>query len=458
MATVVAASAVADRGGDDDGRDWPMYGHDARGTRSAVEDRLTRANVGRLAIEWTYPTAGVVNATPAVVGGTIYAGDTSGAFYALTSGGALIWKQQLSSAITASALVTDDRIVIGDQSGTIYGLDRDSGRVRWHVQPNPHPFAAIYSSATPVGRFVAIGIASNEEDAPLIVPGYPCCTFRGSLVLLDPDDGRVVWQTFTISDADYARGASGAGVWTTPAYDDELKLLYVGTGNNYTTATTATSDALFAIDARDGHVVWKNQRYPDDSWNLLYLGDPAHPDYDFGDSPQLYRLADGRKVIGAGQKSGFYHVLDAATGSVVHQLQVDPGSSLGGLFADSAVHGGVVFANALDWNIFATDLPTSADLVAIAGDGSRELWRFSVPGTNMSSGVAVAGGVVYVQSELDGNLYALDERNGALLAKIAIGPAISGPAISRGHVYLGTGDDLIGDPTSPHGIVSLGAR
>jgi hypothetical protein len=59
--------------------------------------------------------------------------------------------------------------------------------------------------------------------------------------------------------------------------------------------------------------------------------------------------------------------------------------------------------------------------------------------------VAIANGVVYFQS-LDGNLYALDEHaasaDTALLARIQTGGTWSGPAISHGNVYEGTGDAL----------------
>ncbi|MGZ3440405.1 MAG: outer membrane protein assembly factor BamB family protein [Polyangia bacterium] len=442
---------------DDDGaQDWPMYGHDISGSRHAVEHKLSPHNVGKLKIEWSFATAGVVNATPIVVGGTIYAGDAAGQVYALSDAGKLKWSTKLAAPVTASALVRGRVVVVGDQAGFVYGLDRSDGKLLWKAQPNPHPFAAIYSSATPVGDLVALGTASNEEDAPAVVPGYHCCTFRGSVVMLDPRNGAIVWQTYTVSDADYARGVSGSAVWTTPAYDPETHLLYVATGNNYSEPTNGSSDAVIALDARSGKIVWLNQRYPDDSWNFTYLGDPAHPDYDFGDSPQLYRLADGRKVVGTGQKSGFYHVLDAATGKAVHQIQVDPGSSLGGLFADSAYADGVVFANGLNWDIFNSPLPASGDLIAIAADGSKVLWRFGVSATNDSSGVAVANGVVYFQSELNGTFYALDARSGALLATVPIGMAISGPAVSRGHIYVGTGDDLIGDPGAATRILSLG--
>jgi glucose dehydrogenase len=48
-------------------------------------------------------------------------------------------------------------------------------------------------------------------------------------------------------------------------------LIYAGTGNNYAgvrnSPTTATSDAMIAFDATDGHIVWVNQRTTGDDWN-----------------------------------------------------------------------------------------------------------------------------------------------------------------------------------------------
>ncbi len=51
--------------------------------------------------------------------------------------------------------------------------------------------------------------------------------------------------------------------------------------------------------------------------------------------------------------------------------------------------------------------------------------------------------------------HALDAGSGAPLAALPIGMAISGPAVSRGHVCIGTGDDLIGDPSPPTRILPL---
>jgi outer membrane protein assembly factor BamB len=63
-----------------------MYNHDSLGTRwNTGETVLSTTNVGRLKEKWRYSTAGDVYGTPAVVDNTIYFGDTSGRFYAMTS-------------------------------------------------------------------------------------------------------------------------------------------------------------------------------------------------------------------------------------------------------------------------------------------------------------------------------------------------------------------------------------
>src|SRR5262249_51226251 len=142
------------------------------------------------------------------------------------------------------------------------------------------------------------------------------------------------------------------------------------------------------------------------------------PDFDFGDSPQVYKVG-GRTVVGAGQKSGFYHVVDAATGAEINQYQAAPGGNLGGIFADSAVADGIAFANGSDWpNPFGHpfDPPNGGNLTAIKGDGSGQLWRVETPSPNIS-GVAVANGVVYFQSR-DGSFFALDATNGATLTTL----------------------------------------
>jgi polyvinyl alcohol dehydrogenase (cytochrome) len=459
-----------------DPNDWPMYNHDPQGTRdNFAEHTLSPATVGGLQVRWAFPTHGPIAGTPAVVNDHVYVADAAGFVYALDRDGHELWETRLDVGptfsdvkVTDSALVTNRTVIIGDLSGVIHGLDVDTGKEKWAVRPNPHPYASIWGSPTMIGNDVAIGVASTEEFWTPHLPKDYVPSFRGSLVLLDPADGHVIWQTYTISDADHAAGAAGAAVWGSPTYDAATNTIYATTGNNYNTPTsnlptTGTEDAFIAFDAADGHIKWVNQRTADDSWSFSF-GDSttAHPDFDIGDSPQIYKIG-GRTVVSAGQKSGFFHVLDATTGQQVSTpIQVAPSGTVGGLFADSAYADGVNYANGNEWlDIFKGNPPKRGILSAIAADGSHELWQFDTPFSPNLSGVAVANGVVYFQSSFDGTLFALDAKTGTVLAHVVTGGQSSGPAVSRGQVYLGTGDTAFpgfiqGLPLGPGSIVALG--
>lgn len=431
LACLAVASPAAAR--------WLMYNGDPTGSRhNPRERRLTPATVGGLHVAWTFPTDGAVAGTPVVNGSRVYAGDQSGTFHALrATDGHRFWSTALDGAVTATALVTNRNIVVGDLKGHVYGIDRRTGAIAWQIRPNTHLHARIYGSPTPVGKYVAIGIASIESFATQD-PDYPCCTARGSVVLLNPRDGSIVWHTYVITEADFALGASGASIWSTPTYDKKLGLVFVTTGQNFTTPATTTSDAIIALDAKTGAIRWVNQRLPNDVWNVRFPQGPEHPDLDIGDSAQIYTLSNGQKVVGAGQKSGFYHVLDAATGAEIAVEQIVPGDPNGGLFADTAVANGIVYANGTEWPAFP-NAPTRGSLVAFTGDAATELWRHEIPGAAAMSGVAVANGVVYFASN-DGNLNALDASDGAPLATVPVGAYASGPSVDRGRVFVGGGN------------------
>jgi polyvinyl alcohol dehydrogenase (cytochrome) len=138
-------------------------------------------------------------------------------------------------------------------------------------------------------------------------------------------------------------GSSGAGIWSTPTYDATTDILYVTTGNNYTSPATATSDAFVALKGRDGKIVWTHQCVSNDTGTF---------EADIGDSPQIYTLSNGEKVVGAGEKNGVYWVLDAASGDLAGSTQAVPDCVHSeGLFADSAISDGVVFVNGVDCSI-----------------------------------------------------------------------------------------------------------
>lgn len=429
-----------------DPQDWPMYNHDSFGTRwNSGETTLSTANVSHLHEKWRYLTTGDVYATPAVVDNTVYFGDTSGTFYALTSRGQLVWQTKVAGPITASALVTNNTVIFGDQAGYIYGLDRSTGTLKWKIRPNTSPISQIWSSAAWVGNDVVIGVGSHEE----LSSKDP--HFSGSVVRIAPNTGEVVWQAFTISAAEIAQGSSGAGIWSAPTYDPATGLIYVSTGNNYTSPASTSSDAVLALDAATGAIKWTYQATP---------GDAGQLDADFGDSAHLYSLGSTH-VIGIGQKNGRFFVLNAFTGApVASPRQVVPdckGSN--GLFATAAVAGNQVFAPGQNCSYPSGSVfpPPTGQLTAIKSDGSGTSWDKVTLFDDAMSGAAVANGIVYYSIiGLTGNLLAVDAKTGKTLANEFIGWGVSGPSVSRGQVYVGTGTQFAIGIYTPQSLVALG--
>src|SRR5262249_28002306 len=133
------------------------------------------------------------------------------------------------------------------------------------------------------------------------------------------------------------------------------------------------------------------------------------PDADVGGSPNLFRIGD-RDVVGAGQKNGFYHVLDRDTGDLVWETSLTNGSPLGGVMVTAAEQDGVVYINSNKWVAFGifsgtqSPLDTSATFALDARDGTV-LWQTPMPAP-MFGAMAVANGVVY-QGTIDGTVHAL---------------------------------------------------
>jgi polyvinyl alcohol dehydrogenase (cytochrome) len=239
---------------------------------------------------------------------------------------------------------------------------------------------------------------------------------------------------------------------------------------------------MIAIDFATGTEKWVHQFTIDDIWAVGTLnpnpvtGKPV--DMDLGDAPKLYHLKSGRKVIGAGQKDGRYHVLDAATGELVTTNQiVPPRNDLGGFQTGGAFAYDTVFQHGLRATDGFTDCNTGTcpfegfegTVVALSPDGNDVNWSISIPVSPMVGGLAVANHLVYVQSPVDEavpqhdmpvwGLYALDADTGLVRKRITFpGRAIGSPVVADGHVYVTDGNvALAAYGSAPEGaLIRLG--
>jgi polyvinyl alcohol dehydrogenase (cytochrome) len=222
-------------------------------------------------------------------------------------------------------------------------------------------------------------------------------------------------------------GHNGGPVWSTPAIDGATGTLYVGTGNAYSGTAADTTDAIVALDARSGALLRHFQATAGDVFTTT-SGGAAGPDADFGASPQLMTGPNGRKLVGAGQKSGTYWALDRATLAPVWSTMTGAGSAVGGILGSTAYDG---------TRIYGPDTP-AGEQWALGLDGTPA-WISADGGPLHFSATSVANGVVYT-TDMTSVLTARDASTGAVLAKLPLGaPSWGGVSVAGGYVFAVTG-------------------
>jgi polyvinyl alcohol dehydrogenase (cytochrome) len=344
---------------------WNGWGPDLSNTRYTTSGGIALNQVGKLKLKWAYGFEGDVTAfgAPTVLGRTLFVGGAGGAVQALsTDSGCVRWVYQadgpVRSAIVAVPNGKTHVLVVTDLIGWAYGVEAETGRLLWKKKPEPHESTKLTGTAAVYDGIVFIPAASWEETRATN-PDYPCCTFRGSVTALRAKNGTEVWKTYTIrekpKEIEKAPGSvgtwgpSGAGVWGSPTLDAKRGLLYIATGDNYSTPATDLSDAVLALELKTGRIVWSKQVTPGDVFSGSCTGSCPGPDYDFGSSVLIEKLPNGNDVLLAGQKSGVVYALDPdRKGAVLWQTRVGKGGTNGGVQWGMASDGQKVYAAVSD--------------------------------------------------------------------------------------------------------------
>ena len=498
-----------------DGGDWPMYGQNVCNTRGGDStDPITTSTVSKLTVKWTFKAAGDISATPAVVDGQVYVPDFGGNLNRLDAEtGTLVWSKNVGDILMeksdvdagryqalltsylaplsrATPLVFGSNVIFGmgtaGFSATMAAVDRDTAALQWKTPLETHEAALITSSPAINDGILYIGVSSGEEIATQI-PGYPCCSFRGSVVALDATTGALKWKTPMIEDSVYYKadgktlsGYAGAAVWSgTPTVDRNRGLLYVTTGNGYSAPAGAPStppagvhvESIVALALDTGAIKWSSRMIPPGGSVWTLANTKSGPDYDFGCGANLYQTTINgalTDVIGAGQKSGVYWALDADNGNVLWNTQVGPGGHLGGIHWSTAVDSHGVYVGVNDESGTAYTMggsgpqagkptsvgswaaldPTGGGGDAGMSDHGKILWQITNPsmtaplgGGSVNGPPTIINGVLLVGSmDSMGMMYAFDAATGNMLWQFASGaPVYSGPAVVNGVVYWGAG-------------------
>jgi quinohemoprotein ethanol dehydrogenase len=325
------------------GAQWLNPGGDQGKTRFSTLTDINAGNVQRLGFAWDYRTGTnrVIEATPVVVEGVMYAAGPLGRVFALDAvTGKELWKfephvdmQANRSACCDQAnrgvAVAGGKVYVAALDGMLYALDARSGRIAWKADTVVDHTRGYTSTGAPevANGVVIIGNGGAEYDTRGYVTAYDLATgkqkWRFWIVPRDPKQGPQegayldaalkTWSKDTRWDV-----GGGGTAWDAISYDPVTDTVFVGTGNggpyNQADRSPGGGDNLYissivALDPRTGALKWHYQETPGDNWDFTATAPMVLTDL----------VVDGEKrpVILHAPKNGFLYVLDRRTGKVL---------------------------------------------------------------------------------------------------------------------------------------------
>ena len=186
-------------------QNWLTYWGDYQGRHYSPLIQITRLNVHSLQAAWAYqfPGTGVLEATPLVVDGILYAIGPSGYVFALdAASGNLIWQYQhrvkgnkptVADNVNRGVAILGERVFFGTIDAYLVALDAKTGRLLWETE-----MADVLEG---YGATVA-PLALKDK----IICGISSAEFgiRGFIDAYDPTSGKT---NLEVSDCARARGA-----------------------------------------------------------------------------------------------------------------------------------------------------------------------------------------------------------------------------------------------------------
>lgn len=325
---------------------WRQYGGGPDQSKYVDAAEITKENVSRLQVAWTYATEDNIPSMfqPIVVDTIMYVLGKNSSLIALsvvtgkeiwihtklnglTRRGLNYWESRdgkdkrlvftLNNSIQEINALTGKTILSFGDSGYVdmrQGLDRDPTSIRRMQAMTP---GIIYDDILIMG--------SAPGEAFFSPPGY----VRGFNIVT----GKLEWTFHTIPHPgefgydtwpkDAWKYVGGVNVWSEMSVDPERGIVFLPLGSptyDYYGAdrlgANLFGNALVALDAKTGKRIWHYQTVHHDLW-----------DYDLSPAPQLLTLnRDGKKIdaVAVATKHGFVFVFNRETGEPIFPIEEKP--------------------------------------------------------------------------------------------------------------------------------------
>jgi polyvinyl alcohol dehydrogenase (cytochrome) len=482
------------------GPQWNGWGFDLDNSRFQPNPGIKAEDVPKLKVKWAWAHPGpMATGQPTIIGDRLYLTIEAGMIVCLNAQtGCAYWAVQPGAAVRAAVSVgaippgsapagskAKFAVYFGDEKSNVQALDAETGKLLWKTKIENHFLSRVTGAPALYRNRIYVPVSSFEETAGRDNK-YECCTFRGSLVALDAYTGKVLWKSFTVqnepkpfkknSAGTQMYGPAGGAIWSAPTIDLKRKLIYVGTGNSYTDIESGHTDAIVAFEMETGKIKWVNQATNKDNFlvgcrqpGVGNCPDQGGPDHDFGSSPVLRTLPNGKQVLLGGQKSGVMWAFDPDNGGkALWQVKVGNGGALGGIEWGFAADTENVYVPVADPGgagrkpgLTALKLATGEQAWQVPAPAPKCAWGTTRCMNSQSAAATVIPGVVF-SGTADGHLRAYSTKDGAIIWAVDTAQPINtvnagqakggtldgaGPTVANGALYTNSGyGRLIGYP------------
>jgi PQQ-dependent dehydrogenase (methanol/ethanol family) len=335
-------SAAAAQAVTDDPVNWPMHNLDLRNSRFAALDSINTANVGGLVLKWSFDLPrqqSIGQVTPLVVDGLMYFNSGSQLFALDAATGKQVWVTQVEPEFpgTGRGPVFGGGRIYAYGLNVVYAVDARTGAIdrafgnegRLLVADAalrfkyPEKDALGYQVASPPAYHdgtLYFGLAQSEGH----IPG-------GLVVAVNSATGAVKWVFNTVPQGPADEGwaiardtwqggaRAGGGMWTAPAIDAALGLLYVNAGNpspdydgSARKGVNLFTNSILALRLNDGTLAWYYQAIHHDLW-----------DWDLVSGPVLFDVeTNGRTIKGVASagKNCLLYMWNRESGQPLHAM------------------------------------------------------------------------------------------------------------------------------------------
>ena len=320
---------------------WLATGRTFDEQRHSPLTQISTENIDDLGLAWYWDTGTKrgLESTPIVVDGVMFNSGTWSVVWAHDAKtGELLWEYDpevprswgryaCCDVVNRGVAVWKGKVYVGTIDGRLIALDAASGEPVWDVK-----------TILPNRPYTITGAPRIVKDKVIIGNGGAEYGVRGYITAYDTETGEEQWRFYTVpgnpddgfetKDMEEAaatwRGGKwwevggGGTVWDSMAYDPELNLLYIGTGNgspwNRYIRSPGGGDNLYlssmvAINPDTGLKVWHYQTTPGDTWDYTAVQHMILADIEI--------QGEMRKVIMQAPKNGFFYVLDRTNGDFI---------------------------------------------------------------------------------------------------------------------------------------------